>query len=109
MDEIVPADMIILETLDPNHTCNVDESSITGVFDKFKFKKACVDTITPSIKTIRFNDYVKKIKGMIKYDQANSDILTFQGRLKLESFPRASQITEENFVMRGSSIKNIKW
>lgn len=109
MDEILPADIILLETLDPNHVCDVDESSITGVFDKFKHKKACVDTITPSIKKIRFSDYVKKIKGMLKYDQPNADIQTFQGRLKLESFPRASQISEENFVMRGSSIKNIKW
>lgn len=92
-----------------NHICNVDESSITGVFDKFKFKKACIDTITPSIKNIRFNDYVKKIKGMFKYDEPNADVDSFSGRLKLESFPRASQIDKENFVMRGSSIKNIKW
>ena len=40
MDEIVPADMILLEVVHPNHECNVDESSITGVYDKFKFKKA---------------------------------------------------------------------
>ena len=46
---------------------------------------------------------------MFKYDEPNADVDSFSGRLKLESFPRASQIDKENFVMRGSSIKNIKW
>ena len=32
---------------------------------------------------------------------------SFNGRLKLESFPRASDINNENFIMRGSTIKNI--
>ena len=43
-EEIVPADIIILETLDSNHLCYIDESSITGVFDSFKIKTACLDT-----------------------------------------------------------------
>ena len=108
-DEIVPADIVLLEVVHTNHYCNVDESSITGVFDKFKFKKACTDTTSPAIKYVNFNEYVKKIKGMLKYDDPNEVMNSFQGRLKLESFPRASIINEENFVMRGSTIKNIKY
>ena len=107
MDEIVPADIILLEALHASHQCNVDESSITGVFDKFRFKKACVDTRSPTIKSIHFNEYVKKIKGMLKYDDPNENLYSFQGKLKLESYPRASVVTEENLVLRGSTIKNI--
>lgn len=107
-DEIVPADIIILETLDSNHTCYVDDSSITGVFDSFKVKKSCIDTQTPVMKPIRINEYIKNIRGMLKYEEPNEDLTFFNGRLKLESFPRASDITIENFIMRGSSVKNIK-
>ena len=30
---------------------------------------------------------------------------SFNGKLKLESFPRASDINLENFVMRGATVK----
>ena len=33
---------------------------------------------------------------------------SFSGRVKLESFPRASDINLENFVMRGATVKNVK-
>lgn len=107
-EEIVPADIIILETLDSNHLCYIDESSITGVFDAFKIKNACIDTQTPVMKPIKINEYLKNIKGMFKYEEPNAELNIFNGRLKLESFPRASDVTIENFVMRGSSVKNIK-
>lgn len=107
-DEIVPADIIILETLDSNHLCYIDESSITGVFDAFKIKRACIDTLTPVMKPIKINEYLKNMKGMFKYEEPNAELKYFSGRLKLESFPRASDVNIENFVMRGSSVKNIK-
>jgi magnesium-transporting ATPase (P-type) len=83
-------------------------SAITGIFDKFLTKKACNDSQTPTMKSIKFSEYVKNIKGMLKIEDGNKNLYSFSGRLKLESFPRASDITEENFVMRGSTIKNIK-
>lgn len=107
-DEIVPADMIIIETMDSNHNCYVDASAITGIFDQFLVKKACTDTQAPSMKTIKFNEFIKNIKGMFKYEEPNSDIYNFWGKLKLESFPRSSVVAAENFIMRGSTIKNIK-
>lgn len=107
-DEIVPADIIILEALDQNHTCYVDESSLTGVFDRFVIKKSCTDTRSPVMKQVSIVDYIKNIKGMIKYDQPNMDMKLFNARLKLESYPRASGISIENFILRGSSLKNTK-
>ena len=59
------------------------------------------------MKKILFSEYVKNIKGFLKYEEPNSNIHIFNGRLKLESFPRASDIKDDNFVMRGSTIKNI--
>lgn len=107
-DEIVPADIICLESLDTSHLCYVDESSITGVFDCFKLKRACVDTQTPVTKPIKINEYIKNIKGMLKFEEPNTDLNSFSARLRLISYPRASNVTIENFIMRGSSIKNTK-
>ncbi len=66
-DEIVPADIIVLEALDQNHICYVDESSLTGVFDRFVKKKACNDTRSPVMKQVNVNDYIKNIKGKVLY------------------------------------------
>jgi magnesium-transporting ATPase (P-type) len=107
-NDIVPADMVIMETMDSKHQCYVDVSAINGVFDRFITKKACSDTQIPEMKTVKFNEYVKNIKGMIKYEEPDVNFNSFKGRLKLEIFPRASDVTEENFVMRGSTIKNVK-
>ena len=40
-DEVVPADIIILEALDHNHQCYLDYSSVNGIFDSFVTKRAC--------------------------------------------------------------------
>ena len=106
-DEVVPADIIVLDTLERNHLCYLDYSSVNGVFDTFEVKKACNDTRGPSLKSIKFHDYVRNIKGVLKYEEPNANMHVFNGRLKLENFPRASDITDENFIMRGSTIKNV--
>ena len=106
-DEVVPADIIILECINHNHQCFLDYSSINGNFDQFVTKRACSDTHAPSMKSIKFNEYVKNIKGVLKYEEPNANMHCFNGRLKLESFPRASDITDDNFIMRGSTIKNV--
>ena len=108
-NEVVPADMIILDSQNHNHECFCDYSSINGNFDNFDLKKACNDTKSPGIKQIKLNEYIKNIKGVLKYEEPNSNMHIFNGRLKLDSFPRASDIKDENFVMRGSTIKNSHW
>ena len=108
-DEVVPADIILLESMDHKHQCYLDNSSINGNFDMFTIKKACNDTNAPNMKVMKFVEYVKNIKGILKYEEPNSNMNSFNGRLKLESFPRASGINQENFVMRGSTIKNVRY
>lgn len=103
--------MIILDTIDRNHLCYLDVSAITGVFDRLVIKKACNDTQASrgsNNKKIHFHDYVKNIKGELRYEEPDSNIDNFNARLKLGSFPRATDITEENFIMRGATVKNIK-
>ena len=108
-DEVVPADIILLESMDHKHQCYLDNSSINGNFDMFTIKKACNDTNAPNMKVMKFVEYVKNIKGILKYEEPNSNMNSFNGRLKLESFPRASGINQENFVMRGATIKNVRY
>ena len=108
-DEVVPADIIVLESMDHKHQCYLDNSSINGNFDMFNIKRACNDTHAPNMKVMKFNEYVKNIKGILKYEEPNSNMNKFNGRLKLESFPRASNIKQENFVMRGATVKNVRY
>ena len=90
----------------------------------FKIKKASNDTQAPSMKIMKFVEYVKNIKGVLKYEEPNSNMDSFKGRLKLENnsnmdsfkgrlklenFPRASDISQENFVLRGSTLKNVRY
>ena len=49
------------------------------------------------------------IKGILKYEEPNSNMNSFNGRLKLESFPRASDVNLDNFVMRGATMKNVRY
>ena len=107
-NEIVPADIILLESMDHKHQCYLDSSSINGNFDMFKIKKACNDTQAPNMKVMKFVEYVKNIKGILKYEEPNSHMNSFRGRLKLENFPRASDIDQENFVLRGATVKNVR-
>ena len=60
------------------------------------------------MKQVQVAEYMKNIKGMIKYDQPNMDMRNFNARLKLESYPRASAVLMQNFILRGSSLKNTK-
>ena len=108
-NEVVPADIILLESMDSKHQCYLDISSINGNFDMFKIKKACNDTKSSNLKTIQFVEFVENIKGIIKYEEPNSNMKNFKGRLKLENFPRASDINIENFVVRGSTLKNVRY
>ena len=108
-NEIIPADIILLESMDSKHQCYIDNSSINGNFDMFRIKKACNDTQSPNMKTIKFVEYVKNIKGIIKYGEPNSNMYHFKGRLKLDNFPRASDISLDNFLIRGSTLKNVRY
>ena len=108
-DEVVPADIIVLESMDNKHQCYLDNSSINGNFDMFTTKRACNDTHAPSMKVMKFVEYVKNIKGILKYEEPNSNMNSFNGRLKLESFPRASDVNLDNFVMRGATMKNVRY
>ena len=107
-NEVVPADIILLESSDNKHQCYLDNSSINGNYDMFKIKKACNDTQLPDVQVMKMSEYVKNIKGVLKYEEPNSNMNSFKGRLKLENYPRASDITQENFVVRGSIIKNVE-
>ena len=108
-NEVVPADIILLESMDLKHQCYLDNSSINGNFNMFKIKKACNDTQAPNMKVIKFSEYVKNIKGILKYEEPNSNMNSFKGRLKLENFPRASDINQDNFVVRGATLKNVRY
>ena len=51
-------------------------------------------------------DFVRNIDGMLKYEQPNSDLYSFEGSLKLSTFPAQREILTENLALRGFKLKN---
>ena len=107
-DEAVPADMIILEVSNSGHKCYVDSSGMNGFFSQLSIKTACNDTQMASIKTINIKDYINNIRGVLKYEEPNSNMNSFHCRIKMKSFPRASDVSINSLLLRGSIIRNIE-
>ena len=106
-DETVPADMLILEVSNSGHKCYVDTSGITGYFSQLSVKTACNDTQVASIKKINIKDFIHNIRGVLKFEEPNTNLNSFKCRMKMKTFPRASDVTIDNLILRGSVIKNV--
>lgn len=106
-EETVPADMLILEVSNSGHKCYVDTSGITGCFSQLSVKTACNDTQVGSIKKINIKDFIHNIRGVLKFEEPNTNLNSFKCRMKMQTFPRASDVNIDNLLLRGSVIKNV--
>lgn len=98
-DEICPADVIILNTSlnkGGGKICWADTQSING-FTQYDLKK-CVQG-TKNIRSI------KDLVARLSYEPPNKK-LDFKGSIKIDGSFHTEQLTMENFIMRGSVIRN---
>lgn len=56
-----------------------------------------------------YPEYRKVLSGKIEYDPPNATHRSFSGYIKLKKDPRAEPITYDNFIPRGSVLKNTEW
>lgn len=99
-DEEVPADIIVLASSNPGGQVHVDTSYIDGhnnLQTKRSVKGAKVEASIRSFANIR---------GYIVCNKPSPDLNAFSGTLYLKGHPRPSNITIDNFVMKGSIIRN---
>lgn len=110
-DEEIPADMIILATSDPEDICFLETSNLDGE-TRMSIKKAVPDTAA----IFESKSYEKAIEMLyrldntiIKIDHPNYNLYSLEGTIKLISYPRALPLFMDNFVYRGTQLKNTNW
>lgn len=99
-DEDVPADMILLACSNPDGQVHIETSQIDGNQD-LKVKFCAKDTrLEASIHSFA------NIRGQVTCDRPSSDTENFNGTIRLRGHPRARNVHIDNFVMKGSIIRN---
>ena len=102
--ELAPADFMILSYSPGEIKCLVDTCQVFGDID-LKVKTPVkdfqenlhqdLDQITYSLKNLYFD---------LKVKDYNSEIDQFFGKLKIDGFPQASEVSLENLILRGSVV-----
>ncbi|EDO05171.1 Adenylate and Guanylate cyclase catalytic domain family protein [Babesia bovis T2Bo] len=99
-DELVPTDMIILYSSNPDGQVHVDSSLVDGDRDlkiKYTTKYAKVESSIHSFSNLR---------GQIVCDRPSSDLDNFNATLRLKGHPRPRTVYLQNFILKGSIIRN---
>ncbi|EAN33133.2 Adenylate and Guanylate cyclase catalytic domain protein [Theileria parva strain Muguga] len=102
-DEQVPADCVVLYTSNPDGALYLDACYLDGQTD-LKTKYSINDfKIESSIRS--YNN----LKGNIICDKPCPDMNKFSGLLKIKGYPRPCNITVDNFIMKGSILRNTSY
>lgn len=99
----VPADMILLQSSEPQGMCYIETSNIDGETN-LKIKEA-----VPGV-AAAYQDSLAlaRIKGRAVYEQPNDSIHTFDGRLALSGHA-SMPVGANNMVLRGCTLRNCAW
>lgn len=57
----------------------------------------------------QYPEYRKLLTGKLTFEDPNGDTETFNGRLKLKKDPKHERLTIDNFIPKGSRIKQTSW
>ena len=101
-----PADIIVLGSKTERNFF-LDTSGILGETN-LRQKKAVGETHN-LIQSIDKDYVVKRMAGIIKFEQPNNDFNKFLGKLKLSGHPRAINLSDGNLAYRGSTLHGTEW
>ncbi|SBT71478.1 guanylyl cyclase, putative [Plasmodium malariae] len=99
-NEQVPADILLLSCNNNEGLVYVETSLING--ETNLNKKCCVNETRNETSM----HGICNIKGRIICEKPNSNMESFNGSLKLDAYPRATSLSINNVVFKGSYIKN---
>ncbi|CAG9312035.1 unnamed protein product [Blepharisma stoltei] len=110
-NEEVPADLILIATSDSEDSCFFETFNLDGS-TRLSMRKPVSDFA----KIFESKNYEKAIHRIFKLDNAilkidhpNDNYHTVYGSIKLVKYPKAIPLSIENFVLRGSKLKNTEW
>ncbi|OCT99475.1 phospholipid-transporting ATPase VD [Xenopus laevis] len=97
-DEIIPADMVLLHSSDPDGICHIETSSLDGETN-LKQRQVAKGYSTDD----EFDP--EKFSGRIQCENPNSDISSFKGFLDHPSKEKIG-LSKQNLLLRGCIIRN---
>lgn len=101
-DEKFPADLSVLSTSDEKGICYIETKNLDGETN-LKHKVASKNTQS----LYKNHDMLDSFTGNIKCEDPNPMIYQFSGILKISQGINA--LTSDQFLLRGSSLKNTDW
>ncbi|CAG9320190.1 unnamed protein product [Blepharisma stoltei] len=106
--ETVPADMVLLAC--SNESCNIyiDTTSVLGNGNLIE-RQALSETQKFLSGGADLGVKLEKMYGSVKVEEANRDVLSFQGLMILAGHPKGIEIQIKHLLMRGSVLKNTTW
>ena len=100
----VPADVIVLQTSELRAACFVETSNIDGETNlKLKEGVGSIATACPDDAALGALD------GEIVYEQPNSRIHTFTGKMRGRAGGEFVPVSARNMLLRGCTLRNTKW
>ena len=97
--------MLVFCSGNVNKGCFVDNSEVTGEVNLNK--KECVreaQSLIDSLDTNQAAMFLNTIDFLITVNDPDTDFNEFKGKLKIKNSPKSSNLTIENFLIRGSKI-----
>ncbi|CAD8200084.1 unnamed protein product [Paramecium octaurelia] len=112
--DIVPADIILLDTgqvRDREAICMVDTQYYDGKSTLTKKKSSYLTQLIVLRTRLKnqFPEYRKMLTGKLEYEAPNGNTEKFHGRLKLKKDPKNEELTIDNFIPKGTKIKQTSW
>lgn len=114
VNEEVPADVILISTSDIEGNCYIETKNLDGETNlKLKTALKCGGS-----GNIKHSQDLGNTKFWVECDAPNSLLYTFKGTIHYENFDNDGQlinedekepITNDNVLLRGSTLRNTKW
>ncbi|CAG9335532.1 unnamed protein product [Blepharisma stoltei] len=102
-----PADILLIATESKDGACYVRASGVVG--ETNLKKKIAVSDVQKLFQTMEREFIIKKISGLIRIEQPNSDFCSFHGILSLKGHPKSIDLSLDNLIFRGSTVLGSKW
>lgn len=110
-EEPIAADILLLSSSSLEHTCYVETSNLDGE-SNLKIKH-CIQEVASALEAYTPLDAMKRLNVLdscvIKTEQPNNRMHSFEGSLKLKGHPRGIPLDLKNILLRGSKMKNTRW
>lgn len=106
-NEKAPADVVILLSSNSETSLFVDSSQISGE-NNLVMKKVCKE-IQMFCNSVDPEVVLKKLVGLVKFEQPSSDFNSFNGKLNIDKYPKTIELTSDNMLYRGSKFLGTEW